>query len=257
MSKIKIKNLVFSYNDSKVFNDLNFTLKKDKSLSIIGGSGIGKTTLLKLLNGEFKYDGEIYINGVLVDTDRDIFKEINVIYRDFSFECLTVKEELVSLCKRYNVDYFKFIEELNDFFGINKILRFKFSELSFKDQILIKIICATISNPSYVAIDDLLCYLDFRTKVLIFNYLLEKSIVIINVTSVMEDVLFTDYVLCLYDGISAIDGKTLDVLKNEQLLRRLGFNLPFIADLSSQLKSYGMVDKIYINDELLVNKLWK
>ena len=129
--------------------------------------------------------------------------------------------------------------------------------MDYKQKILIKIICETINYTSYIAFDDLLIYLDFRTKILILNYLTEKNITLINVTSDMEDVLFTDYILCLYDGISAIDGKTLDVLNNEQLLRRLGFNLPFVADLSSQLKSYGMVDKIYINDELLVNKLWK
>ena len=72
-----------------------------------------------------------------------------------------------------------------------------------------------------------------------------------------EEVLYTDYILCLYNGISAIDGKTLDVLKNEQLLKRLGFNLPFMVDMSIQLIDYGMINKIYLNNELMVNKLWK
>ena len=67
------------------------------------------------------------------------------------------------------------------------------------------------------------------------------------VTTDMEDVLYTDYIMCLYDGISAIDGKTLEVLKNEKLLKRLGFNLPFMLDLSIQLELYGLLNKSYLN----------
>ena len=63
--------------------------------------------------------------------------------------------------------------------------------------------------------------------------------------------------LCLYNGISAIDGKTLDVLKNEKVLKRLGLSLPFYVDLSIQLKLYGLVNKIYLNKEMLVRNLWK
>ena len=73
----------------------------------------------------------------------------------------------------------------------------------------------------------------------------------------MEDVLYTDYILCLYDGINAIDGKTLDVLKNEKILKRLGFTLPFMVDLSIQLELYGLITKTYLNKEELVKNLWK
>ena len=80
---------------------------------------------------------------------------------------------------------------------------------------------------------------------------------LINVTTNMEDVLYTDYMMCLYDGISAIDGKTLEVLKNEKILKRLGFSLPFMLDLSIQLELYGLISKTYLNKEGLVKNLWK
>ena len=111
--------------------------------------------------------------------------------------------------------------------------------------------------PSYIAIDDLLIDLNLRTKILLLNYLNSKHITLINVTTNMEDVLYTDYILCLYDGINALDGKTLDVLNNEKILKRLGFDLPFMIDLSIQLKLYGLIDRTYLNMEDLVNNLWK
>ena len=47
MSNLKITSLKFSYdNKTFVFKDLNFTLRKDKTLSIIGTPNSGKTTLL-------------------------------------------------------------------------------------------------------------------------------------------------------------------------------------------------------------------
>jgi hypothetical protein len=63
--------------------------------------------------------------------------------------------------------------------------------------------------------------------------------------------------LCLFNGINAIDGKTLDVLKNEKILKRLGFSLPFMLDLSIQLELYGLINKTYLNKEGLVKNLWK
>ena len=96
-----------------------------------------------------------------------------------------------------------------------------------------------------------------RTKILLLNYLNSKEIRLINVTSNMEDVLYTDYILCLYNGISAIDGRTLDVLENEKILKRLGFDLPFMVDLSIQLQLYGLINKSYLNKESMVDALWK
>ena len=257
MGKIKISNLKFSYNDKLVFNGLNFTLRKGKSLSIIGGCACGKTTLLRLLDGQLEYDGEIYINGVMVFPSGDLFKELSVVFRNFTFEKETVKEEINYYAMMYGVDYTLFVSKVNEFFGINKSLKKKIDDLSFEYKVLLKLICTSIGNPSFLCIDDLLCYLSLRNKILFINYLEERDITLINVTTDMEEVLYTDYILCLYDGISAIDGKTLDVLGNDQLLRRLGLDLPFMVDLSIQLKLYGLVDKIYLSNELMVNKLWK
>ena len=68
MSTLKISNLKFSY-DSKnlIFKDLNFTLRKDKTLSIIGLPNSGKTTLLRILTGELNYEGSVLINGIDVN----------------------------------------------------------------------------------------------------------------------------------------------------------------------------------------------
>lgn len=263
MGNIKLKNLQFSYDDQhEVFKDVNFFLRKGATLSIIGTPGSGKTTLLKVLNGELEYSGEVLINGVDVTSDNfdALRKCIAVVYRETNFITELVKDELRYSLENINVDpklIKERIDEINDFFGINKILNKSINNLNLNDRTLVKILSYAVMEPSYLALDDLLIDLDTRTKILLLNYLNNKNIMLINVTTNMEDVLYTDYTMCLYDGISAIDGRTLDVLKNEKILKRLGFSLPFMLDLSIQLELYGLIGKTYLNKEGLVKNLWK
>ena len=64
--EIEIKNLSFAYPDSTktVINNLSFTVKEGESVALIGGTGSGKSTLIKLLCGLFeKTEGDIVIGG--------------------------------------------------------------------------------------------------------------------------------------------------------------------------------------------------
>lgn len=262
MAGIKIKNLNFSYDDINVFSNLNFVLRKGKNLSIIGPSGSGKTTLLKLLDCDLSYEGELSINDVLVTEDNyDKLKNvISVVFRDSSFLCETVKDELSFVLEQNKIPTKEIksrIDDIDKFFNIKKMLNKNINELNTNDKYLVKILSYAIMYPKFIAIDDLFIYLNNRTEILLLNYLNSNNITLINVTSDMEDVLYTDYILCLYNGISAIDGKTLDVLNNEKVLKRLGFSLPFMVDLSIQLQAYNLISKMYLNKEAMVKNLWK
>lgn len=61
MSLIDIKGLTFSYDGGSetVFDDVSFTIDTDWRTGLIGRNGRGKTTLLKLLAGEYEYRGKI------------------------------------------------------------------------------------------------------------------------------------------------------------------------------------------------------
>ena len=262
MSNIRISELSFSYSDKEVFSNLNFTLRKDKTLSIIGPSGSGKTTLLRILNGELPYEGKIVVSNIGVSNDNfeELRSKIAVVYNNNEYFNELVKDELRFSLENLNIspkEIKERINELDEFFGIKKIFNKPIEILSINDKILVKILSYAIYYPEYLAIDDLLIYLNERTKILLLNYLNYKNIKLIMVTSNVEDTLFTDYTLVLYNKINAIDGKTLEVLKEEKILKRLGLNIPFYLDLSIQLKLYGLINKTYLNKEDLVKHLWK
>lgn len=262
VSNIRLKNLTFSYGEREVFKGINFYLPKGKTLSIIGPGGSGKTTFLKLLNNELEYDGNIIISGIDVNKNNfGILKNyISVVYQDSLFLNEIVIDELRYSLENKNVspvEISAIIKELDGYFGINKILNKDIFTLSLNDRTLVKILSYAVTMPSYLAIDDLLIDLDVRTKILLLNYLNSKNILLINVTSNSDDALYTDYTICLYDGIIAIDGKSIDVFKEEKLLKRIGLSLPFMIDLSIQLQLYGLIGKCYLSKEKMVKQLWK
>ena len=64
MSVLEVKNLEKRFENTRVLNDISFSLDKGQALSIIGSSGSGKTTLLRCLNFLERPDGgSISVNG--------------------------------------------------------------------------------------------------------------------------------------------------------------------------------------------------
>lgn len=62
---VDIQHLTFKRGDRTIYNDLNMKFMRGKVTAIMGPSGIGKTTLLRLIGGQLKPDeGKILINGL-------------------------------------------------------------------------------------------------------------------------------------------------------------------------------------------------
>lgn len=61
---IEFDRVSFSYGNRLVLNDLSFSVHEDERVAILGGSGDGKTTILKLIVGLLRPDsGKILIDG--------------------------------------------------------------------------------------------------------------------------------------------------------------------------------------------------
>jgi len=128
---IEIKNLTKSFKGKKVLNNINLTIEKGKVTVIIGGSGQGKSVILKHIIGLMKPDsGEILIDGVDITKLDD--KELNEVRKKFGFvfqfaalfDSMTVGE---------NVGFGLFENTKMKLQDINKIVRERLLDVGLKD----------------------------------------------------------------------------------------------------------------------------
>ena len=90
----------------------------------------------------------------------------------------------------------------------------------------------------------------------IFDLLNKQNINYVNVTSNIEDALLGDYIIVYDEDMKVLEGNKEVVLKNEKLLKKLGFGVPFVVDLSIQLMYYDILDKVYFDVDNLLEALW-
>jgi phospholipid/cholesterol/gamma-HCH transport system ATP-binding protein len=64
---VEIRNLKFGYDDRAILSGLNMDFQSGKVIAVMGGSGSGKTTILKLIGGQITpQEGHVSVNGQIV-----------------------------------------------------------------------------------------------------------------------------------------------------------------------------------------------
>lgn len=107
-----------------------------------------------------------------------------------------------------------------------------------------------------VIFNESLSSLSNKEKKEIFDLLDKQNINYVNITSNIEDALFGDYIIVYDEDMKVLEGNKEVVLKNEKLLKKLGFGVPFVVDLSIQLMYYDILDKVYFDVDNLLEALW-
>ena len=105
---IEFENVSFSYGDRLVLNNLSFLIQEKERVAILGGSGDGKTTILKLIIGLLRPDsGKIRIDGEDItekteDELRDIRIKFSMVFQEGAlFDSLSVKENVAFPLREY------------------------------------------------------------------------------------------------------------------------------------------------------------
>lgn len=236
---ITVKNLSFSYPNNQIFNNLSFDVSTCKWTTIIGLSECGKSTFIRLINNDFKYDGEILFDGNII-----------IIDGNFNYENILVSK----LIKKYyskNI-YNKIINEYN----LKSITSEKVSDLNEQDKIKLLFCLKLSSKGDIVIIDNLLNKLNCHNKDIIVKILNKLKIKVINMTNNMEDTLLGENIIIMDKGKIVLNDKKENIFMKYDDIKRIGLDLPFVVDLSIKLKYYGLVNKIYFSMEELIGAIW-
>jgi phospholipid/cholesterol/gamma-HCH transport system ATP-binding protein len=98
----------FSYGTRQVLRDTSFSINADERVAILGGSGDGKTTILKLILGLLRPDsGKIIIDGEDItnkteDELREIRRRFSIVFQEGAlFDSLNVRENVAFWLREY------------------------------------------------------------------------------------------------------------------------------------------------------------
>lgn len=228
---------------------------------VLGPTNSGKTYFLKkLINVIPNHD--VYLDDILI-SEYDITylkNNIVVVLDDDTFKCEYVAEELHYYLSKlgYRIDEItNKINELAKFFRISSLLSERIDLLTIEKRILIKILALLIIKPQIFGIDNLLGYLNETDKKNLLTFCVSNKITLINCTNNGEDLLISDKVLLLNDMKTIFYGDKKELLNGNTILPYIGINLPFTAEMSQNLVLYGIINKVYLDEKKLVDKIWK
>lgn len=175
MNVIEVKNLVKKFDTKKVINEINFSVKEGEIFGFLGPSGAGKTTLIKMLIGEYSITGgEALVFGTIPNKlNEEVTNKISAVMDNFGlYERLTVYENMEVFANIYNVDKKRIDTILKkvELFDAKKTLASKLSKGMAQRLILAR---ALINKPKLLFLDEPTSGLDPATSLKIHSLLFE------------------------------------------------------------------------------------
>lgn len=217
---IEVKNLIKTFEDKVVINDISFKVNDGEILAIVGFSGSGKSTVLKLISGLIPYD-----SGEVITSEGDIamvfqysalFDSLNV-FDNISF---ALRERKDLRHKYTHSELQEIVSKKLELVGLKGIENKFPSELSGGMQKRVSFARAIVTQPNSILYDEPTAGLDPMSSTLIEDYIVrlrdELNAASIVVTHQMSTITRTaDRVIMLYDGKIVFEGTPKELLKQD------------------------------------------
>lgn len=231
LGNVSFKNVNFGYTKEKtIINDFSIDIKKGQKIAIVGPTGAGKTTIVKLLMRFYDVNsGEILIDGKNIKEFKrsDLRKLFGMVLQDtwlFNGSIMdnirygkldATDEEVINSSKVANAHHF--ISTLPN--GYNMGINEEANNISQGQKQLLTIARVILANPKILILDEATSSIDTRTEVLIQsaikNLMKDKtSFIIAHRLSTIKD---ADVILVMNEG------DIIEVGNHEELLEKKGF----------------------------------
>ena len=217
---IEVKNLVKKFGDKTVIDNVSFKVNDKETLAIVGFSGSGKSTILKLISGLIEKD-----SGEIITSKGDIAM---VFQYSALFDSLNVADNIAfalherrDLRKKYTEAEIKeIVSQKLELVGLKGIEKLYPSGLSGGMQKRVSLARAIVTEPNSILYDEPTSGLDPMSSTLIEDYIVrlkeETNAASIVVTHQMSTITRTaDRVLMLYNGRIVFEGTPDEMLKQD------------------------------------------
>ena len=214
MGQIELKNICKSFGQTKVLENLNLTIKDGEFAVLVGASGCGKTTLLRIIAGIVPAtSGEFYIDGEEVSDLEPGRRGIAMVFQNYAiYPNMTVKGNIEFGLKNNKVpkpERERLIAEVAESVGLTEYLNRKPNALSGGQRQRVALARAMVKNPKVFLMDEPLSNLDAKLRVQMRSELIE-----------LHKKLKTTFVYVTHDQVEAMSMADTIILMNKGVIQQ-------------------------------------
>jgi len=228
---LEIRDLHFAYGDRKILNGVNLAIPRGKAVAVLGTSGCGKTTLLRLISGQLRPDrGQVLIDGEDVHAlDNDglyrLRRKMGMMFQVSGlFSDLSVYENIAFPMREHTDLPEDMIRDLVMMklhaVGLRGAYDLMPRELSGGMERRVALARAVALDPKLLMYDEPFAGLDPISINVIAN-LLQRQNDALGTTSIVvtydvsESLKVVDYIYILSDGVIVSEGATADIIASD------------------------------------------
>ena len=234
---ISINEITKVFNDKRVLNNLNLKVKKGEIFGLLGPSGAGKTTLIKILTGQLKAEeGNSFINGMDSQklTGKD-YRSFGIMMDNFGiYERLSCFENLKIFARIYGIGNDRINETLKAV-GLEKAKKTPASNLSKGMKSRLRLARVFMINPDILFLDEPTSGLDPATADEIQKLILaekEKGKTVFLTTHTMTEAeKLCDNIALLNEGNIVEYGKPLEICRRYNHQKKIKIHLTDGSDM--------------------------
>ena len=172
MELLKLENVKFAYKNTAVIEDFNLCVDVGSFTTLVGSSGCGKTTILRLISSSLNPDsGTIKINGEIQNNVLPNRRKVGMVFQDYAlFPHLTVEQNLfygLNLTKRskeQKMQNEQIVKTTAENLDIQNLLKRFPSELSGGQQQRVALGRSLVLKPKILLMDEPLSSLDTNLR---------------------------------------------------------------------------------------------
>lgn len=170
MADVKLKNITKKYDEKTIINDVSLDIKDKEFLVLVGSSGCGKSTILRMIAGlEDITGGEIFIGEKLVNNVHPKDRDIAFVFQSYAlYPHMTVYENIafpLKMRKLPKEEIDKKVKEAADILDLTEYLGRKPKQLSGGQRQRVALGRAIVRSPKVFLMDEPLSNLDAKLRV--------------------------------------------------------------------------------------------